>query len=646
MRIFSLRLIVALIGVFSVGKSMASSTDDTAHINNLNTQSFKFLKSKPDSARKLAQNAIKLSEKINYLRGLGDGYTRLGILMKDAGQLDSAIILYNKSLGYRNKVGKRRDIGTCYMNIGNVYNKKGDLDSALYYHLEARRIFESIQDTSDLLLSFNNIGYVYQSQKNFSQAEEYFKYSLALSEAKQDSQGIARGISNLGSVYCDMKNYSDAKKFLQQGIVLTQQLEMIGDLAIACDNLAQVYQANENFDSALILYNRSATLDSILHRRLDIARALGNMGVLYLERRQYATAISYLQKSIRMSTSIGHREYTSTNYKNLAQAYGASGDFANAYEAQKKFQLYNDSVFNDNKAKSITEMQTKYETEKKEAQISLLSTQNKVQRLQKNIFMSGVIALIILAAWLFIFFRQKQQISKRNEQIQKQQIGELLSTQEIKSLNAMMDGQEKERKRIAADLHDRIGASLAAIKLHFSGFAKSIEVPEQSQNQFTKVTSMFDDVVKEVRQVSHDLASGVLMKFGVVSAIRDLSDTIQSSGKMKVGFYPHGMDERLDHRTEISIYRITQELISNILKHAQASEINIHLTRQDRVISLMVQDDGVGFDPGKASGGIGMRNMRSRVTQMNGTIFFDSSPGKACTVIVELPIHPKSAHTS
>src|SRR5947207_5062790 len=114
------------------------------------------------------------------------------------------------------------------------------------------------------------------------------------------------------------------------------------------------------------------------------------------------------------------------------------------------------------------------------------------------------------------------------------------------------------------------------------------------------------------------------MKFGVVSALRDLSESIQSSGKMKLEFFAHGFDERLDHRTEISIYRITQELISNILKHAQAKEINIHLSRQEEMISLMVEDNGIGFDPKKASGGIGMRNMRSRVNQMNGNIYFDS----------------------
>jgi signal transduction histidine kinase len=111
---------------------------------------------------------------------------------------------------------------------------------------------------------------------------------------------------------------------------------------------------------------------------------------------------------------------------------------------------------------------------------------------------------------------------------------------------------------------------------------------------------------------------------------------------MKVNFFTTGSDERLDHRTEIGLYRITQELISNILRHAQAREINIHFNHHNGFFSLMVEDDGIGFDPAKASGGIGMNNIRSRVNQLNGTAFFDSLPGKGCTVTIEIPLIPKS----
>ncbi|MEO6166036.1 MAG: sensor histidine kinase, partial [Chitinophagales bacterium] len=212
-----------------------------------------------------------------------------------------------------------------------------------------------------------------------------------------------------------------------------------------------------------------------------------------------------------------------------------------------------------------------------------------------------------------------------------------LNMQEIKSLNAMMEGQEKERRRIAADLHDRIGSALSAIKLHLTGFANSLDNVSQKKMEFGKVVSMFDEAVKEVRQVSHDLASGVLVKFGLVPALRDLSESIQSASNLSVKFFTGGFDDRLDHRTEISLYRITQELISNILKHAHAKEINIYLHRQDDHLSLMVEDDGIGFDPAKASDGIGMKNIRWRVSQLKGNVLYDSLPGKGCTITIEIP---------
>jgi signal transduction histidine kinase len=252
-------------------------------------------------------------------------------------------------------------------------------------------------------------------------------------------------------------------------------------------------------------------------------------------------------------------------------------------------------------------MQTKYETEKKEKENIKLQGDVKQRMLQRNIFMASAIALLLLAAGLFFFFRQKQQIALRNDHIQKQQIGELLNTQEIKSLNAMMEGQEKERKRIAEDLHDRVGSSLAAIKLHMNSVARIFNITEDGNDQFYRVNTMFDDVVKEVRQVSHDLASGVLMKFGLVPALRDLCESIESAGRQKVTLITHGMDERLDNQTEIILYRVAQECIGNILKHADAGTIGIQLTRHDQSFMLMIEDDGIGFDPQKVkSDGMGL----------------------------------------
>ncbi|MGB3077133.1 MAG: ATP-binding protein, partial [Chitinophagales bacterium] len=179
---------------------------------------------------------------------------------------------------------------------------------------------------------------------------------------------------------------------------------------------------------------------------------------------------------------------------------------------------------------------------------------------------------------------------------------------------------------------------LSTIKLHMDGIRLSADIISQKQSSFEKVISMLDDAVNEVRQVSHDLASGVLVKFGLVDAIHDLCNTIQSAGGVEVNFITAGLDSRLDHKIEIALYRSVQELISNILKYAGAKEITIYFHRQEEWLSLMVEDDGIGFDPEKKSSGTGISNVRSRINLLNGITLFDTSPGRGCTVTIKIPI--------
>jgi len=145
-------------------------------------------------------------------------------------------------------------------------------------------------------------------------------------------------------------------------------------------------------------------------------------------------------------------------------------------------------------------------------------------------------------------------------------------------------------------------------------------------------------VMQEVRQVSHDLASGVLIKFGLVSALRELAEGIQSAGNMGVNFYDAGFDERIDSRTEIALYRISQELITNVLKHAQARTIRVTATHDEQCISIAVEDDGVGFEVEKATkSGRGLSNLRQRAALLDAMLEFESRPG-ATRACLRLPI--------
>ena len=223
--------------------------------------------------------------------------------------------------------------------------------------------------------------------------------------------------------------------------------------------------------------------------------------------------------------------------------------------------------------------------------------------------------------------------------IERQKVEELLKNQELKSINAMIEGQEGERQRIARDLHDRLGSILSMVKVHFKSVEDHIEeLKTSNKSQYEKANQLLDDACDEVRKISHNIASGVLTKFGLVPALEDLKGTLEESKKVKVEFIAHGLYDRLDNDVEIAIYRIIQELVSNILKHAEAENITIQIINREKDLHISVEDDGKGFDASKKEReGMGLKNVSTRVDSLDGELYIDSMIDKGTSVSISIP---------
>ena len=268
---------------------------------------------------------------------------------------------------------------------------------------------------------------------------------------------------------------------------------------------------------------------------------------------------------------------------------------------------------------------TKYETNKKDQQILLTTSKLTSESLQKRIFLVSAISLASLIIIISVLFLQQKRLSQKKSLLQQSQIASLLSTQELKSINAMVEGQEDERKRIAEDLHDRVGSILSTVKLYFNSLNTKIDTFQGENNQqFEKANTLLDEAVDEIRRISHNLISSILMKFGLGPALKDLCETVEGAQQIKVDLQMHGIDQRLNNQLEISLYRIIQELISNILKHAKATEITISITHQNGNLNILVEDNGKGFDTSVIPNGIGLKNIKSRILKLNGQINIDS----------------------
>ena len=213
------------------------------------------------------------------------------------------------------------------------------------------------------------------------------------------------------------------------------------------------------------------------------------------------------------------------------------------------------------------------------------------------------------------------------------EIDKLQQQSKLDALRAMIDGQEEERKRIAYDLHDQLGGLLTTAKLELS---KSITT-EDPENNIQSVVDKIDQACNDVRRIAHNMMPHALMKMGLDSAVGDLVESLNQSGTVDLT-YQNLADVELDAEQKISVYRIIHELISNSIKHADPESILIQLSRHNGTFSLVVEDDGQGFDPKTVNEGLGLHSLKSRVEYLNGDYTLDSRPGEGTSITVDFPV--------
>jgi two-component system NarL family sensor kinase len=549
-----------------------------------------------------AQKALSLSEEINFELGRARSYFCMGLVHFHLSDYEKAFVFLDNSFHIFDKAGDKWGTSNALNNIGLIHLRLGDYAKALEHFSSSLQIKKESGDrfgTANVMIS---MAAIHRESGNPLDAQLLLAESLQISEELKSDELTSKGLMEFGMILMKENKFSEAtEKFLEAKGFFEKQNNLSG-IAQCFLELGKIRSAAGDVQHAVSLFGQGQIIANEAGDKSLLTVFLCNNAAEKLRSNKPLEAISLLHNARKIAIKAQEKPMLTMIAQQLSAAYEATDNVRDALLEYKNFIALKDEI-------NTIETATRLRNQQISAKMEVLVKENKLLEMEKM----AAIA----------------------------QFTSLLNTQEIKSLNAMMEGQEKERKRIAADLHDRIGSSLSAIKLHLGSFARSQEGPSQAQNNLARVSSMFDDVVKEVRQVSHDLASGVLIKFGLVPALKDLGESIESAGKIKVNFFTIGSDERLDHLTEIALYRITQELISNILRHAQAKEINIHFNHHNGYFSLMVEDDGIGFDPAKASGGLGMNNIRSRANQLNGTIFFDSLPGNGCTVTIEIPVKTK-----
>ncbi len=587
-----------------------------------------------DKAIEYGNKAIALGNNINFSKAVAQAYNDLGIIYYDQQDFTNALASYNKAFNIRLKLNDQKGIGALYNKIGIIYQKESKFDSALLYAQKALAIYEKLHDKTGISYSLNNIGIVNQNVGNLDEALKYQLQSIAIKEEIHDNLGVAGSYVNVGNIFVLKKDIVRAKEYFEKAEAMTRQIGNPEYLSNSLNNLASLYQKTGDYKKALPLAQESFDIRAKLGDTKGQVSCLANMGSILTSDKQFGPAegkyILGLKLADTLSSCLGEKAKL---YDGLSQLYEQSGDFKKSMEMARLTVKLNDSIYTDGMNKRFSEMETKFQTAKKDRQIQ----EQQFELTKKQYWLYGSIGFALLLLLLgYSFYRRYKLKQEKRLQL------EVMRQQDL-ATKAVISAEENERKRIAAELHDGVGQMMSAAKMNLSAIENDLIFKDEAQkNSFYKVIGMVDESCKEVRSVSHQMMPNALLKSGLATAVREFIDKIDSR-IIKINLYAEGLNERLDSDVETVLYRVIQECVNNVIKHSGANNLDISLIKDADGISATVEDNGRGFDTKDKQKfeGIGLKNISSRVTFLKGTVDFDSSPGKGTLVAIHVPITPE-----
>ena len=317
--------------------------------------------------------------------------------------------------------------------------------------------------------------------------------------------------------------------------------------------------------------------------------------------------------------------------------YGAMNKYDSAYLFLKKAYIEDVELNYKRNSVEVNRLNVELKTQEKDnANLRLRQGQNWLISA-----LAGLGLLLLASYFAYTNQRSKNKIQEKEKEVQAMKLEKVLKDQEIFGIDAMIEGQEKERQRMAGDLHDNLGSMLATVKLHFNSLKNRHDFIETDRDKLLQRTDdLLDEAYQKVRAMAHAGNVGVSTQEGLLPAVKNFAAKVSIMDRLVIEVEEHGMSSRLENSLEISIFRIIQELITNIIKHAQAEVAVIHLTHYGDAINLMVEDNGIGFDASliKPSGGMGLHSIQKKIENLGGRVTIDSIAQKGTTVIIDVPL--------
>lgn len=661
----------------SLQKVLKSLGNDTSRVNTLIALCWEERIATPETAIQYAEQAVILAKELGFVNGEARARNNIGVVYHLMGTLDKALsqyavarTLYESAKNQRALAGVLSNMASVFQakgmytealeyysrsinaaiisedqqriaialgSIGIIYYDRGYYAKALDYYLQSLRIREQLNDRQGMAYALGNIGLIYDAQRNYPKALEYYYKSLKLRQQLDDQQGIATSLINIGMVYYARKQYDEAHDYFLQALRISEACGFKKGLAASLANLGDVTREKKDFKKAGEYFEKALKINQETEDLQGIANALHSMGIVSKEQGNYPQALKHFSESERLARQMDNKEILCNNLYEISHVYALMNDHQRAFTTMESYVAMKDSLYSEESMVKLADMSIKYETDKKEQEITSLSREKELQNLKierNNILylMSGALFLLLLglATALFYGYRHRQKVRRLT----------LVRESEMALRNSVVETEEKERKRFAKDLHDGLGPLLSAVKIYVNELQDEELSGEEKIAMLKYVNDLIDEAVRDTRTIANNLMPSVIADYGLVSALSSFCEKIRQSKALNITFSSDIKNERFDSTLEIILYRVLLELINNTIKHAHAKNIDIYLSETEGMLEINYKDDGEGFDVNAAlnnpQAGMGLKNILNRIASAHGICEFRSEPGKGFMVRIEI----------
>ncbi|WP_188752171.1 ATP-binding protein [Parapedobacter defluvii] len=620
---------------------------DTAQVNQMRRLGFSLMEKDKNLSRRLLEEALDKSLKVKEPESIIDCYRLLGIWYANYGDNGRAMLHYQLSYKVAEKNKKLNLMAGVLYNMGNVQYWRSRYDSCIYYYQQAQRLYETpgfiknagiTQNQYDRRTSelYQNIATVFGTLSNFRKAHEYMDKAIAIAQ-KYDSRAARENLAffqqEKAGLYDDSGETEKALRLRLSYLPGIESAQFDRPLENAYVNIATEYLELKKTDSAVFYADKHAALAQKLNEPEYTASADFLQAKIAYQNKNYRKAEIYIEKAKSYYENVEDLFGKNKFYGLIKDIAFANGHYRDAFLYAQKYDETKDSLQTGKQAIEFMEREMRYETEKKETQIKLQEAEIKQKKLFNYIFTGCTLGLILILVLLYRNHRHRQKI-------QKAKIEELELGKQLAATEAILKGEEQERSRLAKDLHDGLGGMLSGIKLQLGAMKGNLILTEENGALFNNALNKLDQSISEMRRVAHNMMPEALIQLGLEQALQDYCSSISASGTFTVNTEFYGLGQRLSAATEVTVYRIIQELVNNAVKHSSAKSILVQVLRRDQWLSITVEDNGRGFDVAhwQEKPTAGLQNIESRVHYLGGNMDIKSAPGKGTSVYIECKI--------